>query len=263
MDRDTFFEKLWQDFVSIAPIAGALERRFEAHGEVVVNDHVAFRTFDRGPLAIDKLEPLLLGLGYEFFEHYHFEQKKLRARAYLCPGAPRIFISELLIDELPPAAGSVVERCATAVAPQAGDGPEVFFAGRLWPALSYAEYQGLAEVSEYAAWLCALGMHANHFTVSVGDLKKLATMQQVVDFVLAANMQINTSGGAIKGSPEQLLEQASTLADRVSVDFADGPHEIPSCYYEFALRYPDTNGKLFQGFVTQSADKIFESTDRT
>ncbi len=37
---------------------------------------------------------------------------------------------------------------------------------------------------------------------------------------------------------------------------------IPSCYYEFALRHPDpATGRLFPGFVTPSADRIFESTD--
>ena len=43
------------------------------------------------------------------------------------------------------------------------------------------------------------------------------------------------------------------------VDFTEGMEEIPSCYYEFALRYPK-DGELFQGFVAASADKIFEST---
>jgi len=36
---------------------------------------------------------------------------------------------------------------------------------------------------------------------------------------------------------------------------------IKSCYYEFARRYPDRKGLLFQGFVSASVDKIFESTD--
>ncbi|MGL4837356.1 MAG: DUF1338 domain-containing protein, partial [Shewanella sp.] len=35
----------------------------------------------------------------------------------------------------------------------------------------------------------------------------------------------------------------------------------PSCFYEFALRYPKANGELYTGFVAASADKIFESTN--
>jgi hypothetical protein len=39
-------------------------------------------------------------------------------------------------------------------------------------------------------------------------------------------------------------------------------HEIPTCYYEFARRYPLADGRLYQGFVAASADRIFESTHR-
>ena len=45
------------------------------------------------------------------------------------------------------------------------------------------------------------------------------------------------------------------------VRFNQGEFEIPNSYYEFAKRYPSEEGKLFQGFVAASADKIFESTD--
>ncbi len=64
----------------------------------------------------------------------------------------------------------------------------------------------------------------------------------------------------MKGSPEDLLEQSSTMADRVVVRFSDREATIPSCFYEFALRYPKPDGELYSGFVAASADKIFEST---
>ncbi len=38
-------------------------------------------------------------------------------------------------------------------------------------------------------------------------------------------------------------------------------NEIPSCFYEFAKRYPQADGELYTGFVAASADKIFESTN--
>ena len=51
-------------------------------------------------------------------------------------------------------------------------------------------------------------------------------------------------------------------SDKQSVDFKDaGKQEISSCYYEFAQRFKQKDGRLFQGFVPDSADKIFESTD--
>ncbi len=73
--------------------------------------------------------------------------------------------------------------------------------------------------------------------------------------------RLNNSGGEVKGTPAQLLEQSSTLADQVDVEFQEGRFSVPSCYYEFAKRYHDTDGKLFSGFIAESADKIFESTN--
>ncbi len=64
-----------------------------------------------------------------------------------------------------------------------------------------------------------------------------------------------------KGQPEVLLEQSSTLADDYAVMFSDGELRIPSCFYEFAIRYPKADGELYTGFVAASADKIFESTN--
>jgi hypothetical protein len=72
---------------------------------------------------------------------------------------------------------------------------------------------------------------------------------------------LNSSGGEVKGTPEDLLQQSSTLADKVKVKFIEGTYEIPCCYYEFAQRYYDSTGKLYNGFVAKSADKIFESTN--
>lgn len=58
-----------------------------------------------------------------------------------------------------------------------------------------------------------------------------------------------------------LLQQSSTMADIVSIKFHEGLFGVPSCYYEFAQRYPDSNGQLYSGFIAKSADKIFESTN--
>ena len=51
------------------------------------------------------------------------------------------------------------------------------------------------------------------------------------------------------------------MADKAEVKFSDGEAIIPSCFYEFAKRYPLDCGTLYSGFVAASADKIFESTN--
>lgn len=264
MNREQFFERLWQDFVVMAPQAAALRDRLSATGEPVENDHVAFRTLARPALGIEALERWLLGFGYRILTDYAFPEKKLRARAYVLEGAPRIFLSELLVDELSPAARRILEGIAAEARGRVPEGPEVFWAGRLWEPIPFAEYELLAAESEYGAWLAALGLRPNHFTVSINALRRLRTVEAVLEFVEQAGYRINTSGGRVKGSPAQLLEQGSTLADRMEVEFAGGERQvIPTCYYEFALRHRDAHGRLYEGFVPASADKIFESTDRT
>jgi hypothetical protein len=116
--------------------------------------------------------------------------------------------------------------------------------------------------SEYAAWFATIGLRPNHFTISVNHLRYHPEVEDVLRVVESLDYPINAAGGRVKGSPEVLLEQASTLADRMPVILADGQtREVPTCYYEFAKRYHGPDGRLFQGFVAGSADRIFESTD--
>lgn len=276
MDRTQFFGALWEDFAQIAPQAAEIARRLEQQGETVANDHVAFRTFDldpsaapgsgggNGPISLERLEPLVLGLGYTRLDEYRFEDKHLRARAYVCPGSPRLFLSELSCEELSGWAQALIRQLLEQLPPGHASSPAVFWSGRPWNPLRFADYERLSNESEYAGWLAALGLRPNHFTVSINQLSpRLGSVEQVLDFVEAAGYRINAAGGRVKGSREVLLEQGSTLADRVSVEFADGPRVIPTCYYEFALRHPDRSGRLYEGFVPASADRIFESTHRS
>ncbi|MBC7974224.1 MAG: DUF1338 family protein, partial [Myxococcales bacterium] len=134
------------------------------------------------------------------------------------------------------------------------------WAGRPWR-VTHAVYRALLAESEYAAWVAAFGFRVNHFTVDVGSLSTFPDLQALDAYLVDHGFTLNDSGGTIKGSAADRLEQSSTRADSVEVTFDDATVRIPSCYYEFARRYPLPNGELFQGFVPVSADKIFESTD--
>jgi len=262
MDRTSFFTALWRDFAAIAPQAAAIRARLDERGEQVVDDHVAFRTFDRSPISIEALEPVVLALGYRLLDEYDFEAKHLRARAYSCQLAPRIFLSELRTEELSAWARESIAGLIAQVPDGFVHGPDALWAGRPWRPLSFADYRRLSDESEYAGWLSALGLRANHFTVSINHLQTLADVESVLRFVESAGYAVNESGGRVKGRREDMLEQGSTLADQVAIEFADGPQPIPTCYYEFALRHRDENGRLYDGFVPASADRIFESTNR-
>ncbi|GHD63251.1 DUF1338 domain-containing protein [Jeongeupia chitinilytica] len=265
MSNAAFFDALWADHVAIAPQSAAIHALFAADNPVVINDHVAFRTFDTGPLSLARLETRLFDLGYRRHAPYSFPDKHLSAWGYVPadPDDPLVFLSELHVGALSSAAQALVTPIIDAIDPALASTPDVFLAGRVWPAISYGDYRMLAQESEYAGWLAALGLHANHFTVAVHRLHTPTTLEAVVQQVRTAGFAVNNAGGAIKGTPAELLEQAATLADRQPVSFAGGEtHVVPTCYYEFARRYPDIDGRLYQGFVAASANRIFESTDR-
>lgn len=261
---DSFFARLWDDYTAMTPQAQRIHDAFLDEGETIVNDHVAFRTFDRGPITLADLEPHLLALGYTRLEPYAFPAKKLRAYGYLPPvdDQPRVFLSELKCDEFSATAQRIIDGLVAQIDASQVASPEVLWAGRLWDAPSFEDYQTLMAESEYAAWLSIIGLRANHFTISINHFRTFDSVEKVLAKVESLGLGINESGGRVKGSPEVLLEQGSTLADRAEFTFAGGQvEEIPTCYYEFAKRYRDDDGKLYQGFVAASADKIFESTD--
>ena len=257
-------EQLWKAYTDITPSAGKIHRLFEARGEKIVNDHIALRTFNDPRCNIDVLSQPFRKLGYEPAGEYDFDAKKLKAQHFHIPGnstAPKVFISQLLVGEFSPALQQVVREALDSASQDRFNDAELVLQGRIWPSISHQTYEQLRTESEYAAWMYAYGFRVNHFTVFVNHLKSFDSLQEVNGFLEKSGFKLNESGGKIKGSPKQLLEQSSTLADLHTMDFADGTHRIPSCYYEFARRYPQQDGQLYGGFIAASADKIFESTD--
>jgi len=263
MEPGVFFQRLWEQYTAVTPQAERIHHAVAATNGDVKNDHVAFRTFRYAPLDIAHLQPLLQSMGYQPFEKYQFKQKKLEAVAYCHPdpAQPKIFLSELLLDQLSDGARDIILGRLNQVAlPEPAD-PSFFWQGILWPKISYRDYFTLLQESEYAAWLMVMGYCANHFTININQLSRTPSLDAVIETVQGLGLKRNHSGGLIKGSAAVGLQQASTLADEIDYTFADGEtHKVKSCYYEFALRYPLENGELYQGFVEQSADRIFEST---
>ncbi|QGG81144.1 DUF1338 family protein [Litorivicinus lipolyticus] len=265
MTCDQFFQSLWAQFVPVTPQAEHIHALLSARGDHIHNDHVAFRTFANSPVDMAHLVPMLKRLGYRHHEDYDFSSKHLSASSFLHaedPGAPKIFLSELHDDRLSAQNHARVRALVAQIPSDFVAGPEAFFGALPWSPPTFTDYQALADESEYAGWLAAWGLRANHFTVDVNRLSSLSSIQAVNAFLIDQGFSLNLSGGAIKGTPADLLEQSSTIADSATVSFADGAHTVPSCFYEFALRHADASGNLYPGFVAANANKIFESTDR-
>lgn len=263
MSKDQLFEALWDQYTQMTPSAKQIHQLFEEQGEHVLNDHIAIRTFNDPRVNIEVLAAPFKKLGYVEKGDYEFKEKKLFAHHYEHPedkDAPKIFISELLLERCSEELRQIVSALLDQIPYSELDMDSLLLKGRLWK-LSSKEYDLLQKESEYASWMYVFGFCANHFTVFVNKLKNHKSLEEVNDLLKSAGFKLNDAGGEIKGSPDQLLEQSSTIADQVPVEFDDGVKVIPGCYYEFARRYPLNDGSLYQGFIAASADKIFESTN--
>lgn len=264
LNLDQVFEKLWKDYTNQNPSTFSIHALFSEDGNKVINDHIAFRTFNDPRMNIDVLAKPFLSRGYKPAGRYRFEEKHLSAIHFELPGredAPRVFISELILEEFSDWLQETIRGVMDSVDPGEWKRDDLIFAGSVFGTLSFQTYEKLRTESEYAAWLYVHGFMANHFTVSVNHLSRFEGIGEVNQFLKDNGYLLNSSGGEVKGSKEQLLKQSSTKAEIVPVKFKEGTREIPACYYEFAERFRDSSGKLFSGFIAGSADKIFESTD--
>jgi len=264
MTLEQILNRLWDEYSLSNPSAGRIHDLFVSEGEEVVNDHVAFRTIDHPGVNIDVLSSQFIGHGYVPAGEYVFSDKHLFARHFELPGddkAPRIFISQLLTLEVSPYIKNLFSVLMERVPKSLLQSDELIFAGSIFEPLSYEIYNRLLAESEYAAWFYVFGFRANHFTVSINSLKKFDDIIKVNNLLKEKGFLLNSSGGEIKGTREELLQQSSTMADHVKVKFDEGEFDIPSCYYEFAHRFNGPDGRLFSGFIAKSADRIFESTN--
>jgi Domain of unknown function (DUF1338) len=254
-----------------------------ANAAGIENDHIAFRSLGVPHLGIVSLEKIFLHLGYVRRDPYFFPAKKLNAFWYAPPEShlPRIFLSELRVQDLPERSRLVVEQYTRPIQADPVDRLDLEDAAAIdgflhsgnWPVPSWEDYQLLAADSEYASWAIYNRYYLNHFTISVHNLP--AGYNTVADFnrfLEQHGFVLNDSGGKIKVSPDGGLLQSSTVARMVTAEFAGGQQaEIPGSYVEFAERrvlpeFAHLSADVIrrehrrEGFEAGNADKIFEST---
>ncbi|PIS10072.1 MAG: DUF1338 domain-containing protein [Bdellovibrio sp. CG10_big_fil_rev_8_21_14_0_10_47_8] len=254
---------MWTDYCDLNPAARRIYDLLTTQGETVLNDHIALRTFNHPKLGIKSLAKAFEKYGYVEKADYVFKEKKLYAKHYEHPQAdlPKIFISELELEKVSPLIQDTVSKLVEKISPDQILSDQFSVCGRPWE-MSHELYSTLAKESEYASWVAAFGFRPNHFTVNINALKKFNDIHVLNQMIESNGYVLNSSGGKVKGSVLEHLEQSSTMAEEIAVKFSDGTFKIPGCYYEFAKRHPLADGKLYQGFVATSADKIFESTNR-
>ena len=249
----------------------------------IVNDHIAFRTMGVKNLGINSFEKIFLKHGYKKMDFYHFDAKKLDAYWYAPPSndLPRIFISELKVDNISIKAQEIVKSYTNTVTNDPVDKIDLnnslqvseYLQTPLWRLPTKNDYESLLFESEYAAWVIYNRYYLNHYTISVHDLPgEYSDLNQFNEFVKSLGIKLNKSGGEIKVSKDKLLRQSSSVANQIEAKFSEGEKKlIAGSYVEFAERniLPEfskiNNLKIErkhrrEGFETGNADKIFEST---
>ena len=249
----------------------------------IENDHIAFRTIGVPFLGIQSLEKIFLHYGYKRMDHYFFPAKKLDAYWYAPPSPeyPRIFISELRVNELSENAQKIIQSYTDEVIVDPVDyidlddanAVDQFLHSGLWRLPTVEDYQALSAETEYAAWVIYNRYYLNHFTVSVHNLKQgFNTISDFNIFLERNGFTLNDSGGKIKTSADGNLLQSSTVAQMINAAFANGTtNRISGSYVEFAERKvleqfnslpasEITREHRREGFEAANADKIFEST---
>ena len=252
----------------------------------IENDHIAFRTMGVPNLGLASFEKIFEHYGYTKRDEYNFTEKKLTAYWYAPPEPhfPRIFASELRVNELSDQAQRIIHRYTDIVTSDPvdaldlndADAVDQFLHQPLWETPTLADYKTLMAESEYAAWVIYNRYYLNHFTISVHNLKPgYNTIDEFVAFLQSRGFRLNSSGGTIKVSPDGGLRQASTVAQMIDAEFAGGDvFRIAGSYVEFAERriLPQfqhlpadqiMRQHRREGFETGNADKIFESTFTT
>jgi len=259
----------------------------------IENDHIAFRTMGVPQLGIQSFEKIFLHLGYEKRDFFNFEGKKLNAYWFSPPEVsgrhaagrhsafPRIFVSELRVDDLSENAQRIIKSYTNEVKSDPADSLDLndavavneFLHNPLWRIPTWEDYEALQQESEYAAWVIYNRYYLNHYTISVHNLKNgYGTIEAFNTFLEGIGIKLNNAGGKIKISPDGGLLQSSTVAEMIDAEFADGViRSIAGSYVEFAERkvLPQFSGITIDkierihrrdGFETGNADKIFEST---
>ena len=214
------FDQLWNDYISQNPEAKRVYDLLVNKGETVVNDHIAFRTFDDPRISIDVLSKPFIDAGYEYKGDYVFEEKKLVAKHYeykpfrdAAPNFYKCLATEILQYFLQTTVSELIDKIPEKIL----DASSLVHAGNVWGTPEYDTYLKLKAESEYAAWLYVYGFRANHFTVSINALKKYNNIRVLNQFLKDQGFVLNSSGGEVKGTPEELLEQSSTRAGKLDV----------------------------------------------
>ncbi|MFS0519053.1 DUF1338 domain-containing protein [Nostoc sp. UIC 10607] len=288
---------LWQEYSARVNHARTYQQMITAAGGTVTNDHIAFRSLrllvdtpqGQVNLGIDYLAQLAEALGYEAAGEYNFAQTHLYARHYRHPQQeeihlPKLFISELIVDELPANIAQLISKTVSSIPDKltsplsilkqdgnvetiAKQFQQVFTRPWLPPQRSVVEE--VNEVTQYGAWVLLHGYGVNHFTGYVNgqntpqypDIDSTASALANLGVPMKAEIEGNVACGLRQTATQAVTEMVTVLDDNSGTET-----QIPwtYAYYEIAQRYlvEVEPGKqvLFDAFLGSNAQQLFEMT---
>ena len=227
MNIRNLFDDMWALYARINPSVVNVKKLMEKHeGGSVKNDHIALRTFNHPRINRDVIAKSFVDSGYKAVENLAFEKKKLDATYYLHDDddLTRVFISELRLEEFSDELQEVINDLVDQITDNAISQFDFCNYGTPWSMITKETYDLLKEESEF--WVATFGFIVNHFTISVTDCESFDNLEQVNSYLKENGYRINDSGGEIKGSVEQGLEQSSILAEDIMVNFDSIDNEI-------------------------------------
>lgn len=290
------FNRLWVQYIDRVPYAKMYSDLVTQKGGNVVNDHIAFRTFNthtgEQPEGIRAIKHILNFLEYKPVTKYKFTKMNLTATHFEHPDEkfPKIFVSQLEVDQLPDWAQLLIHETVKDtryllsdksigmlnLLKENGNLPVeaadfilddlVQYFRRPWNIPEKSDVLKLNDISQYGAWVLLHGNAVNHFTAFINEqnVADWPDLETTCKALLQAGIPMKED---IEGEKGSKLRQSSTLAikEGVKVKGENGIEKIiwTYAYYELAQRgIIEQNGeqKLFNGFLGEQATHLFDMT---
>ncbi|MEH2237450.1 DUF1338 domain-containing protein [Nostoc sp.] len=288
---------LWQEYSTRVNYARTYQQMITAAGGTVANDHIAFRSLrllvdspqGQVNLGIDYLGQLAEALGYMVAGEYNFPQTHLYARHYRHPqqqefNLPKLFISELIVDELPANIVQLISKTVSSIPGELTlplivlqkDGNIETIAKQLqqiftrpWQTPQRSVVEEVNQVTQYGAWVLLHGYGVNHFTGYVNgqntpeypDIDTTASALANLGVPMKAEIEGNIACGLRQTATQAVRSMVTVLDDNSGAEI-----QIPwtYAYYEIAQRYVvevESGGQvLFDAFLGSNAQQLFEMT---
>ncbi|HZL90560.1 MAG TPA: DUF1338 domain-containing protein [Pirellulaceae bacterium] len=287
------FDQLWDRYRQRVSYVQTYEQVIRNSGATFFNDHIAFRTFacQQPHTGIASVSRIFEALGYRAAGNYHFEDKQLTAIHFQHPNPqlPKLFVSELKVWELDPAAAKIINRTLGSHRPAIAEellaaltrldqsrsdysqmlrAAVAWFHELPWRVPTREDVATLNSASQYAAWVLVHGYNVNHFTSLINShgVPALDDIEKTIAALSTAGVPMKKE---IEGQRGSKLRQSATEAVNIDVDVLDNgaARKMPwsYAYFELAQRDeyvdPQTGKRVrFEGFLGPQATNLFEMT---